>query len=820
MGFCELDKSDRPQKKRERLENIINDLLLGMNRLTTIFVLLTTSLCFSSIPGSYNNNGQGNTEASQIELDSFVKNNHVISVYVENMTTATGITINGSKGILTGLGDVNNDGYGDLALGWRYQAAAQGAGTAYLMYSPQLNLQNIQLPARSVELKGANIVTASSITQGVDVAMLGDFNGDGCNDIAVSVPWAQSADNSRSASGRVFVLYGCKQLGSSIDLQTTDLVATGLGFRIYGPLISWVGIGFAIAGNGNFDATGQGLYNGHDLLISGDGLNCNSNADRCAGVTYLILGKSGRGNINVESLSNNGITIYGETYGYCSYAGTRTFVDITGDGFAEIIIGAPCLDSAGNSESGVVYIIRGQSVASLTFPYNMYLAGSSPSSPLKTYRIYGEAVGDRIGVSVANAGDINNDGKNDLIIGTVCPTISNRPHAGKVYLLFGTSTLSDISLSSLTPNQGIRIYGASQLCLGVSVTGLGDFNGDGIHDFAVSASGGWVTPIRTSVFVFYGKSGPFADMDILSFSQENGIVIYSKYGAYIGEDWGRGVNPAGDYNGDGLNDLAITGKQESYVIFGNREFSITPTASPTLSPTRSPTASPTPSPTRSPSFFPSRSPSPLPTLSSENTSNKAQASSETSQFWFKIVISFGSTLAGLIFGWLFRSKIAFYILENWGHSVILFSSKPKRALETAELAIFLIDDEISFQCGWKTEESLGIIVVDNGINSGISRGLYDLLVEKFRQPELEFSLTILEKTQILTFLRACRYIETASFLGIQYYPELGFLKGMIYSLCFQSYQAEFLEHIKTKHTPRVKSFSNKVVVPIFDSQEL
>ncbi|MCC5608124.1 tandem-95 repeat protein [Nostoc sp. CHAB 5834] len=189
---------------------------------------------------------------------------------------------------------------------------------------------------------------------------------------------------------------------------------------------------------------------------------------------------------------------------------------------------------------------------------------------------------DSLGSSVSSAGDFNGDGIDDLIIGAsgsaYIDEIDTGPSAN-IYVVFGKSSGfgSVLNLSSLDGSNGFAINGNG---VGISVSSAGDINGDGFDDViigALEASSNDNRATGESYVVFGSSSGFGASFDLLSLDGSNGFVIN---GINVGDFSGRSVSNAGDFNGDGSDDLIIGAAQkgggiygpfkngESYVIYG------------------------------------------------------------------------------------------------------------------------------------------------------------------------------------------------------------------------------------------------------------
>jgi Ca2+-binding RTX toxin-like protein len=185
------------------------------------------------------------------------------------------------------------------------------------------------------------------------------------------------------------------------------------------------------------------------------------------------------------------------------------------------------------------------------------------------------------GYSVSDAGDINGDGIDDLIISAANATANGKSNAGQSYVIFGSDGGFNASfdLNSLDGSNGFVINGINEYDnLGRSVSSAGDVNGDGINDLIIGA------PLATAnsnngagqSYIIFGSNGGFNDsFDLNSLDGTNGFVIN---GINEFDLSGYSVSSAGDVNGDGIDDLIIgtrnadfgykNGAGQSYVVFG------------------------------------------------------------------------------------------------------------------------------------------------------------------------------------------------------------------------------------------------------------
>ncbi|MBM3677381.1 MAG: hypothetical protein FJW96_05785, partial [Actinobacteria bacterium] len=164
-------------------------------------------------------------------------------------------------------------------------------------------------------------------------------------------------------------------------------------------------------------------------------------------------------------------------------------------------------------------------------------------------QINGAAAGDRAGLALASAGDVNGDGRADVIVGAYRADNRRRVDSGSAYVLFGRPTLRTVDLNALRGN-GFRIDGAAAGDgAGFSVADAGDQNGDGRGDVIVGAPAARGTG---AAFVVFGKKSS-APVDLAAL----GSAGYRIDGHRPGDSTGWSVASAGDLGGDRRPDLVI-----------------------------------------------------------------------------------------------------------------------------------------------------------------------------------------------------------------------------------------------------------------------
>ncbi|SED16571.1 gliding motility-associated C-terminal domain-containing protein [Tenacibaculum sp. MAR_2009_124] len=385
------------------------------------------------------------------------------------------------------------------------------------------------------------------------------------SDTNVIVTVTDGAGNSESCS----FLVTTRPSPPPIDCTTASLNLNDLngsnGFTIEGDRIK---------GETGYDVRNAGDVNGdgiQDFLVGSPGKAYRMNTLRgiergnFPGDVFVVFGKRGNFLPNLDTKLLNGTNgfkitndIPGGTFQFSGYQ-VSTAGDINNDGIDDLMFSDPFRRHALGSEMGETYIIFGKRSA---FPpvFNV-----SDIDGTNGFVFLGGAAFDQSALSIDSAGDINNDGINDIIIGARSARWTDT--TGKCYIVYGSSNPFPALLKAVDLNgtNGFTIKGnADGEAIGNFVAGLGDVNGDGIDDLGFQGG-------RTNkTFILFGKTGNHPRT--ISTGEINGTNgFYVDVSSFTSNRYKTLINGVGDINNDGINDILFG---NSYLFFGkNTPFS-------------------------------------------------------------------------------------------------------------------------------------------------------------------------------------------------------------------------------------------------------
>lgn len=408
-----------------------------------------------------------------------------------------GAELGGSAGRAVGsAGDINGDGFDDLVISAPFADGEIGpyAGFSYVLFGKSTEFTPT---VKLTDLDGSNgfrlnNAIGDSIV-GWSVTSAGDVNGDGLDDLIVGAPGTAEGG---TKVGVAYVLFG-KKSGFAADINLSELNGNN-GFRISGLTEG----DYLANGVSAGDINGDGLS---DVIVTSYGANNPNGAN--AGFTYVIFGeKSGLGaTVDLSTLNgSNGFRIDGEAEGDLAGYSVSTAGDINGDGFDDIVIGAPYSDHGGE-DAGASYVVFGK------------VSGFDATLDLSTldgtngFRLEAVSGNDQLGkFAISTAGDFNKDGFDDLIVGSLGADSSGLTANGGAYIVFGKASgfTASIKLAELSAADGLTINGLqSGDGLGQAVSDAGDINNDGFADVIVGVPFGDGNTVNSgTAYIIFGHN--------------------------------------------------------------------------------------------------------------------------------------------------------------------------------------------------------------------------------------------------------------------------------------------------------------------------
>ncbi len=353
------------------------------------------------------------------------------------LASRTGVAASDSAGYdVAGVGDLDGDGWDDVVVGaYGTDGGGSVSGGAYVLLGPLTGTAS--LSTADALLVGESAGDAA----GWAVGAAGDTDGDGTSEVLVG---ATGSDGGGSGAGRAYLLEG--PLSGTVDLSAARALLTGEDASD--------AAGYAVAGAGDTD--GDGLS---DVLVGGVGSSTDT------GAAWLLLG-SFSGSIDLSAAD---ATLTGAAAGDAAGTSVAAAGDTDGDGYGDVLVGAPQADGAG-SEAGAAYLVRGPVTDTALSAADAVFTGASAQ--------------DRAGTSVGGGGDADGDGRADVLVGAYYES-SAGTGAGATYLLYG-SLSGTVSLGAA---DAVLRGESARDAAGRHVGFAGDVDGDGFDDLWTGATG-------------------------------------------------------------------------------------------------------------------------------------------------------------------------------------------------------------------------------------------------------------------------------------------------------------------------------------------
>lgn len=431
-------------------------------------------------------------------------------------------------------GDFDGDGFDDLAIGIRHENVGtpgfpqiSNGGAVCVIHGSGTGLSDA-----GSQLWHQDVGTVQEVAEEDDnfggTLAVGDFDGDGYSDLAIG---SSESIGSATGAGAVNVLYGTPSGLSDVGNQLWSQDSAALEDEPE----SFEGFGNALS-VGDFDADGF-----DDLAIGVPGENTSSLSG--AGAVCVLYGTAAGLSATRSQLwhqDSPGVLDAAEAGDF--FGGGLAAGDFNGDGFADLAIGANLEDIGTVDSAGALNVLFGTATGLSDVGNQLWhqdVAGVPDAA--ESFDGFGR---------ILAAGEFDGDGFVDLALGLTGESIGGIGGAGAVCILFGTATGLTASGSEFwhQDSAGVDDVAEDFDAFGAALA-AGDFTGDGRDDLIVGVpqENNGVNPAG-AIHAFRGTSAGLSSVKLVRAMGEGGQFYGSSFGRALG---------TGDYNGDGLHDVAV-----------------------------------------------------------------------------------------------------------------------------------------------------------------------------------------------------------------------------------------------------------------------
>jgi len=314
-------------------------------------------------------------------------------------------------------------------------------------------------------------------------------------------------------------------LGGVSSAQATTQVLGGAGYNL----------GSDISGVGDLDGDGDDEY-----MIGADGYSGD------AGAAYVFNGRTIPLS-SIDATTSYRLRMVGEEAWDIAGSAVASAGDVDADGTPDLLVGATYHNAGAGSPTGAAYLVLGTRTGSMSL-------SSAHAKFVGDERDY-------VGRSVAGAGDVNNDGHDDLLLGGNFGS-ENGTYSGVAYLVHGPVS----GTQTLSSEATAIFYGEDEWDeLGTAVASAGDTDGDGRDDVVLGA------PNAYGLASYSGAAYLYEGITLGTHTVTDADAILACSGSY--DLCGYSLDGPGDMDGDGYDDVLVgqepsSGDEWAYLAFG------------------------------------------------------------------------------------------------------------------------------------------------------------------------------------------------------------------------------------------------------------
>ncbi|HEX8123427.1 MAG TPA: hypothetical protein VF549_19405 [Solirubrobacteraceae bacterium] len=396
------------------------------------------------------------------------------------------------------------------------------------------------------------------------VSSAGDFNGDGITDVLVGAP--NFDPPGRADAGAAYVVFGPRE-GLPADLKAGPRVVRVLGAQAGDRLGSTA----APAGDVNGDGLADVIV-GAPVDVDGDGIGETNRGERRpeprAGAGYVIFGRRAGGDVDLAQGGGDVVALTTSTPDDRVGSDVGSVPDMDGDGRPEVVVGAERADTVDRTDAGAAFVVFAKNVTGPSVDLGALGDGG--------LRLDGPA-GGRAGLGVGGVGDMNGDGRGEILVGAPTAATSGDERPGAAYIVFGRASGGRVDLDALGDGGFAIAGGHEDAFFGLTLSGVGDVTGDHVPDIGIGSPGADRNKRPDSGSVhFVGGRATTTPIRIHGEAARPGFRVD---GATANDGLGTSITTLDDVNGDGLRELAFvapyadplsrTDAGAAYVLFGD-----------------------------------------------------------------------------------------------------------------------------------------------------------------------------------------------------------------------------------------------------------